>query len=110
MQAIILAAGVGTRMLPLTSTKPKPMLPIATKPILEHIINATKKAGVKDIVIVQDKGKYIEKYFGSGEKLGVKIKYVVQEQKLGTGHAISICEPPIKSVKFLVVNGDKFVM
>lgn len=109
MQAIILAAGVGTRMLPLTSTKPKPMLPIATKPILEHIINATKKAGVKDIVIVQDKGRYIEKYFESGEKLGVKIKYVVQDQKLGTAHAISICEPHIKSENFLVVNGDNFV-
>ena len=109
MQAIILAAGEGTRMLPLTSTKPKPMLPIATKPILEHIINATKKAGVKDIVIVQDKGRYIERYFGNGEKLGVKLRYVVQEQKLGTGHAISLCESYITGKNFLVVNGDNFV-
>ncbi len=109
MQAIILAAGEGTRMLPLTSTKPKPMLPIANKPILEHIINATKKAGAKDIVIVQDKSRYIEKYFGTGEKLGVKLKYVVQEQKLGTAHAISLCEPLIKNDDFLVINGDNFI-
>lgn len=109
MQAIILAAGEGTRMLPLTSTKPKPMLPIANKPILEHIINATKKAGVKEIVLVQDKSRYIERHFGDGKKLGVKLSYVVQEEKLGTGHAISLCEPFIKKESFLVINGDNFV-
>src|SRR3989344_1365415 len=109
MQAIILAAGEGTRMLPLTSTRPKPMLPIANKPILEHIINATKKAGAKEIVIVQDAEKHIENYFGDGKNLGVKLSYVVQEQKLGTAHAISLCESFISDGNFLVVNGDNFV-
>lgn len=109
MQAIILAAGKGTRMAPLTSIKPKPMLPIANKPIIEHIINAIKKAGSKEIVIVQDEDRYIENYFGDGKNLGIKLKYVVQAQKFGTGHAIMICEPYIKDENFLVINGDNFV-
>ncbi len=109
MQAIILAAGVGTRMHPLTSTRPKPMLPIANKPILEHIINALKKGGIKEAVIVQDKDAYIENYFKDGKNFGIKLKYVVQEQKLGTGHAISLCEPFITDDDFLVINGDNFV-
>lgn len=109
MQAIILAAGIGTRMLPLTSVRPKPMLPIANKPILEHIINAIKKAKVKEIVIVQDPSRHIENYFKNGEKLGVKISYAVQKERLGSGHAISLCENLITDKNFLIVNGDNFL-
>ncbi|HIJ98568.1 TPA: NTP transferase domain-containing protein [archaeon] len=109
MQSIVLAAGEGTRMLPLTSTRPKPMLPIANKPILEHIVNALKKAGVKEAVVVQDPSRFIENYFKDGKEFGIKLKYIVQAQKLGTAHAISLCESLIKDDNFLVINGDNFV-
>jgi len=70
MQAVILAAGEGTRMRPLTYTRPKVMLPIANKPILEHLISELSKAGVKDIVLVVGyKEEKIREYFGDGSDL-----------------------------------------
>ncbi len=77
MQAVILAAGEGTRMRPLTYTRPKVMLPIANKPILEHLISELSKAGVKDIVLVVGyKEEKIREYFGDGSDFGVRIEYV----------------------------------
>ena len=84
-----MAAGEGTRMRPLTYTKPKVMLPIANKPILEHLILELAKAGVNDIVLVVGyKDEIIRKYFGDGSKLDVKISYVSQRKQLGTADAL----------------------
>ncbi|HEY3422887.1 MAG TPA: sugar phosphate nucleotidyltransferase, partial [Methanocellaceae archaeon] len=70
MQAVILAAGEGTRMRPLTQNKPKVMLPIANKPMLEHIIDAVKAAGIEDILlIVGYRKESIMDYFGDGSRL-----------------------------------------
>ena len=104
MQALILAAGKGERLRPLTDTRPKVMLPVVNKPILEH--NLELVAGLVDeiIIVVGYKGEVVRGYFGDSFG-GVKIRYVEQEKQLGTGDAIFRAEPHIKG-RFLVMMGD----
>jgi len=105
MKCVILAAGEGKRMHPLTFTRPKVMLPLANKPILEwNLINAID-AGLKDFVfVVAYKSEMVRNYFGRGEKWNVKIEYVNQGNALGTAHAIGIVEKFVD--KFIVLCGD----
>ncbi len=105
-QAIVLAAGEGERMRPLTTTRPKVILPIGGKPLLEHLVARAKEAGVERFVIVvgHQKEKIID-HFGDGSGLGVAIEYVVQEERLGTGHALLLAEG-LAEDQFLVMNGD----
>ena len=109
MQAVILAAGEGTRMRPLTENKPKVMLPIANKPMLEHIIDAVKDAGIADILlIVGYRKESIMDYFGDGSKFGVRIAYISQAQQMGTGHAFGMASGYCKG-PFIALNGDVLV-
>jgi len=109
MKAVILAAGIGTRMGPLTENRPKAMLPIVNKPLLEHIILELKIAGIKDLFIVVGycKEKIIE-YFGNGSNLGVNIEYIEQKKQNGTAGAIAIARDYINE-RFLVINGDTLI-
>ena len=105
---VILAAGKGTRMAPFSERFPKPLLPICNKPILEYQIEYMKKAGITDIIIVIGHlGYAIARYFGDGDALGVKIRYVEQEETLGIAHAVGRLEPYIAS-PFLLFLGDIF--
>ena len=89
MKAVILAAGEGKRCRPLTLTRSKVMLPVANKPILEHIINALVKNDIKNIILVVGyKKERIMDYFEDGINFGVKIEYVEQKAQIGTAHAI----------------------
>jgi len=108
MKGLILAAGKGTRMLPLTETILKPMLPVANKPILEYIIEAFKQAGITEAVVVVDGGGQIPDYFRDGSKFGLKLEFVEQKEKIGTAHAIGMAEPLLKE-DFIVANGDNLV-
>ncbi len=106
MKAVILAAGKGTRMGPLTENRPKVMLPIANKPLLEHIILALKTAGIKDFLVVV--GYHKEKvmdYFKDGSWLGVEIEYIEQRTQNGTADAIRTARNSVDG-RFLVTNGD----
>jgi UDP-N-acetylglucosamine diphosphorylase/glucosamine-1-phosphate N-acetyltransferase len=106
MQAIVLAAGEGSRMRPLTSKRPKVMLPICGKPLLELIVLRAKQAGADDFVFVVGYGAdLVKSHFGDGAKLGVNIKYATQEQQLGTGHALLAAED-LSEERFVVLNGD----
>ncbi len=106
MKAVILAAGEGNRMRPLTYTRPKVMLPLANKPILEHLLIELKKAGVKEFTIVVGyHGETIRQHFGDGARWGVSIDYVTQRKQLGTAHAVKMVEGFVKG-KFLLANGD----
>jgi bifunctional UDP-N-acetylglucosamine pyrophosphorylase/glucosamine-1-phosphate N-acetyltransferase len=108
MKAVILAAGKGTRMGPLTENRPKVMLPIANRPLLEHIILTLKIAGISDILIVTGYCREkIEEYFKDGSKLGVNIVYVEQKMQKGTADAIASVKNSINE-RFLVTNGDVF--
>jgi bifunctional UDP-N-acetylglucosamine pyrophosphorylase/glucosamine-1-phosphate N-acetyltransferase len=106
MRAVILAAGEGTRMRPLTENRPKVMLPVANRPMLEHTIRAAREAGIKDItLIVGYRKEAITGYFGDGSRLGVSIGYVVQEKQSGTGHAFGMAAGACDG-KFVAMNGD----
>ena len=106
MKAVILAAGEGLRCRPLTLTRSKVMLPVANKPILEHVIHSLMKNDITDITIVvgYEKEK-IMNYFEDGIKLGVKITYVEQKSPLGTAHAIKQAQNLIEKEEdeFLVI-------
>ncbi len=112
MKAIILAAGEGKRCRPLTLTRSKVMLPVANKPILEHIINSLVKNGIKEIILVVGyKKERIMDYFEDGINFGVKIEYVEQKAQIGTAHAILQARKMIgqDDEKFIVVNGDNII-
>ncbi|MCD6359155.1 MAG: NTP transferase domain-containing protein [Dehalococcoidia bacterium] len=106
MKAVILAAGEGKRMHPLTYTRPKAMLPLAAKPFLEHLIIELKKAGIRDILLVVGYHRYkVQSYFGNGKKWGINIDYVSQMKQSGTADALRTVENLLDG-KFLVINGD----
>ena len=105
MKCVILAAGEGKRMHPLTYTKPKVMLPIAGKPIVEWNLLNARDAGLKEFIfIVSFKSEMVREYFGDGKKWNVKIKYVNQGYALGTAHAIGTVQPFVDD--FIVLSGD----
>jgi len=111
MKAVILAAGEGKRLRPITSLKPKPMIPLLGKPLLEHIIFGLKDAGIDEILlIVGYRQEIIKEYFEKASHyLKVKIDYVTQEEYLGTAHAASYAKDFIKNEDFLMMYGDIFV-
>ncbi|WP_416840390.1 sugar phosphate nucleotidyltransferase [Haloferax sp. DFSO52] len=109
MKAVILAAGEGVRLRPLTEMRPKGTLPIGDKPLLEHVVKVIKKSGIDEIVlVVGHKRERIQNHFQNGGDWGVEIEYVVQENPRGTGDALLKAEHTIGS-DCLVVNGDRIV-
>jgi N-acetyl-alpha-D-muramate 1-phosphate uridylyltransferase len=108
MKAMILAAGRGERLRPLTDTTPKPMLPINGKPLLEHHVNRLAAAGIDEIVINTCwLGEQIEAYFAdNGRRFGVNISWSREAQALETGGGISHALPLLGDQPFLLVNGD----
>ncbi len=109
MKAVILAAGEGTRMRPLTSSIPKVMLPVANKPMLEHIVDSAIEAGIDGFVFITGyHEEAIKQYFGNGDKWNVTIDHVHQEEQLGTANAIGYAKGHVKD-KFIVLNGDVLV-
>lgn len=106
MKAVILAAGEGVRLQPITLTRPKHLIKIGGKPILEHCLDAVKKCGIEDVLIITHyMGEAIRSYFGDGKNFGLRIEYAEQKETLGTGNAVSVAEPYV-SGDFLVVYGD----
>ena len=106
MTGVILAGGFGTRLRPLTINIPKPMVPIANKPILYHIIKLLKKNGIKDLIIIlYYQPELIKDYFKDGEKFGVNIKYIISDEDLGTCGATALAKEYLKD-DFLVISGD----
>lgn len=111
MKAVILAAGKGKRLRPITSTQPKPMIPIAGKPLLAHTILGLKKAGIDEIlVIVGYRENLIRDYFRDGKELfGLKIEYLTQKEHLGTAHAANYAREFVNDSPFLMMYGDLLV-
>jgi UDP-N-acetylglucosamine diphosphorylase/glucosamine-1-phosphate N-acetyltransferase len=111
MKAVILAAGEGKRLRPITSTRPKPLIPIAGKPLLEHTILGLRAAGIDEVLlIVGYKEQLIKNYFGNGvDKFNIKIDYITQEEYLGTAHACSYAKDFVGEETFLMMYGDILV-
>lgn len=108
MKAMILAAGRGERMRPLTDAMPKPLLPVAGKPLIQHHIERLARAGVRELVInLAWKGAMLREALGSGERFGVRIAYSDEgERALETGGGIFNALPLLGDAPFLIVNGD----
>ncbi|MGV3665406.1 MAG: nucleotidyltransferase family protein [Leptospira bouyouniensis] len=103
---LIMAGGRGRRLMPHTENCPKPMLTVAGKPMLEHIIERAKGEGFHNFLIaIHYLGHMIEEYFGNGSKFGVNIEYVREEEPLGTAGALSLVQN-IPTMPFIVTNGD----
>lgn len=107
MKAMILAAGVGSRLDPLTRNLPKPMVPIVNKPVMEHIVELLAKHGFKEIMVnLHYLGDQIQEYFGTGQKWGVKIHYSPEDQLWGDAGSVKRCESFFDEDTFVVVGGD----
>lgn len=105
---VILAAGKGSRLRPITEEYPKPLLPIHGKPLIEYQINLLKMAGVEDIIIVAGHhGLEIARHFGRGTRFGVKFRYAEQSRLLGIAHALTAAAPLINKPFYLFL-GDIF--
>ncbi len=111
MKGIILHGGHGTRLRPLTHTGPKQLLPIANKPMSEYCLKSIIETGITEIAIIiggvgSDK---VKEYYGTGERFGVKISYIEQDEPKGIAHAIRLCKDFICNEKFLVFLGDNII-
>jgi len=106
LQTVILAGGTGKRVFPLAVNKPKPMFKILGKPLIQHVIETLKKAGLKDfIVVIGHNGEQIREYLADGSKLGVNIDYTVQKEALGMANALETAKDLVED-NFFVVNAD----
>ncbi len=106
MKAVILAAGKGTRLHPLTLTRPKHFVPVGGKPIIDHVLTTLRNAGINDIIfIVNYMAEHFHHYLGDGTRYGMKFEYAVQKQLKGTADAASFAEPFVKE-DFLLIYGD----
>ncbi|MGH2501321.1 MAG: sugar phosphate nucleotidyltransferase, partial [Ktedonobacterales bacterium] len=106
MKAVVMAGGEGSRLRPLTVSRPKPMAPIVGRPVMEHILYLLKSHGITDVVVtVQYMASAIEDYFGDGSSLGMKIAYSREETPLGTAGSVKNAEELLQE-PFLVISGD----
>ncbi|MBI2855193.1 MAG: NTP transferase domain-containing protein [Chloroflexi bacterium] len=108
-QAIVLAAGEGQRLKPLTGFRPKVMLPIGNKPILQYVLEAVVDNGIRNVIIVTGYRKeQVQDYFGSGKSLGIRIEYVEQKQQIGTAHALKQAWQ-LAGDLFMVLSADNII-
>ncbi|PLS87023.1 MAG: hypothetical protein CYG60_04075 [Actinobacteria bacterium] len=106
MRAVIMAGGQGTRLRPLTSDQPKPMIPVANVPCMEHIINLLKRHGFERVVVTLEyMPEVIRGHFGDGSPWGVEMEYSVEEEPLGTAGSVKYVEGKLGE-RFVVVSGD----
>jgi mannose-1-phosphate guanylyltransferase / phosphomannomutase len=106
MKAVVMAGGEGTRLRPLTSNQPKPMVPIVGKPCMEHILELLRHHGFEDVIVtVAFLPQAIRSYFGDGTSLGINIQYSVEENPLGTAGSVRLASDALDDT-FLVISGD----
>jgi mannose-1-phosphate guanylyltransferase/phosphomannomutase len=106
VKAVVMAGGEGTRLRPLTSNQPKPMVPIVGKPCMEHILELLREHGFEDVIVtVAFLPQVIRSYFGDGTSLGLDIQYSVEENPLGTAGSVRLASDALDDT-FLVISGD----
>ena len=108
MKAVVMAGGEGSRLRPLTIGRPKPMVPIVNKPVMQHILELLKRHGFTDIVVtLQYMADYIQDYFGNGQTYGVKLQYAIEEAPLGTAGSVRNASAYLDGTDpILVISGD----
>jgi mannose-1-phosphate guanylyltransferase / phosphomannomutase len=107
VKAVVMAGGEGTRLRPMTANQPKPLLPVANKPIMEHVLRLLKRHGFSETVVtVQFLASLVRNYFGDGEDVGMSLQYATEEMPLGTAGSVKNAEDALHSSQFLVISGD----
>ena len=102
-----MAGGEGTRLRPMTANQPKPLLPVANRPIMEHVLRLLKRHGFEETVVtVQFLAALVRNYFGDGEDVGMHLQYATEETPLGTAGSVKNAEDALKDDTFLVISGD----
>src|SRR5690349_10135384 len=102
-----MAGGEGTRLRPMTANQPKPLLPVANKPIMEHVLGLLKRHGFTETVVtLQFFAPLVRNYFGDGEDVGMSLQYATEEVPLGTAGSVKNAEDALRSGPFLVISGD----
>jgi NDP-sugar pyrophosphorylase family protein len=109
-RAMVLAAGRGTRLAPLTHTTPKPLVAVAGRPFLEHILAFLRAGGIEEVVLnLHHLGQLIERHLGDGARFGLRVRYSWEDPILDTGGGIKHAEPLLAGEPFVVVNGDSLL-
>jgi mannose-1-phosphate guanylyltransferase / phosphomannomutase len=107
LKGVIMAGGFGTRLKPLTINRPKPMVPVANRPIMEHIVSLLRRHGITDLVsILYFQPEHITSYFGDGSKFGVNMQYVTAEADYGTAGAVRNASDLLGDDRVIVISGD----
>ena len=107
MRAVIMAGGEGSRLRPLTSLQPKPMVPIVNQPVMEHIIGLVRHHGMSEIVsTLAFMPQVIQDYFGDGDEWGTNMSYAIEETPLGTAGSVKNAESLLEGDPFIVISGD----
>src|SRR5919205_2763311 len=106
MKAVVMAGGEGSRLRPLTLGRPKPMVPLVNRSMLEHILLLLKRHGITDVILtVQYMATYIQDHIGDGSHLGMNVTYSVEEHPLGTAGSVRQAADALDET-FLVISGD----
>jgi mannose-1-phosphate guanylyltransferase / phosphomannomutase len=107
MKAVVMAGGEGSRLRPLTSNRPKPLVPVANKPVMHHIVDLLRRHGIGQVVAtLHYLADEIENYFADGAECGVQMEYVVEDTPMGTAGAVKLAQPLLAGERFIVVSGD----
>lgn len=107
MKAVVMAGGEGTRLRPMTSSMPKPLLPVVNRPIMEHVLRLLKRHGLTETVVtVQFLASLVRNYFDDGEELGMQLTYATEETPLGTAGSVKNAEEALRDDSFVVISGD----
>ncbi|KPI01757.1 Mannose-1-phosphate guanylyltransferase, Phosphomannomutase [Actinobacteria bacterium OK006] len=107
MKAVVMAGGEGTRLRPMTSNLPKPLLPVGDRPVMEHVLQLLKSHGIRDVVVtVQFLASLIKNHFGDGAELGLRLTYAHEDRPLGTAGSVKNAQEALGGEAFLVVSGD----
>jgi mannose-1-phosphate guanylyltransferase/phosphomannomutase len=107
LKAVVMAGGEGTRLRPMTANQPKPLLPVANRPIMEHVLRLLKRHGFSDTVVtVQFLAALVRNYFGDGEDVGMDLQYATEEMPLGTAGSVKNAEDALRDGPFVVISGD----
>lgn len=107
MKAVVMAGGFGTRIQPLTNSRPKPMLPVVNRPMMENTMMTLRDLGITEfIVLLYFKPEVIQDYFGDGSKFGINITYVIPDNDYGTAGAVKLAQKHIGDDNFIIISGD----
>ncbi|MEA3419815.1 MAG: sugar phosphate nucleotidyltransferase [Campylobacterota bacterium] len=107
MKAVVMAGGFGSRIQPLTNSRPKPMLPVVNRPMMENTMITLRDLGIKDfIVLLYFKPEVIQDYFGDGSQFGMNITYVIPDDDYGTAGAVKLAQELIGDDNFIIISGD----